>query len=83
MLALVAGTQKASRVLEWIGSHPFNGQVDFVEVSWGPAAVHGAAKDSDVSAAPPVFHGHVLRGWDLSVSEDVAAVDLLRHAACN
>ena len=76
------GTQKGTRVLEWLSSHPVDGPVDFIEVSWGPAAVHGAARDSDIAAAPAIVHGEVSYGvlWDLSIPEDIGAVDqLLQH----
>ena len=48
----------------------------------GPAAVHGAARDSDVAAVPAVVHGEVSYGvlWDLSIPEDIDAVEqLLQH----
>ena len=72
-LASARGTQKGTRVLEWLASHPVAGSVEFVEVSAGPAAVHGAARDSDIAAAPSIVHGEVLYGvlWDLSVPEDI------------
>ena len=78
----VQATQKGTRVLEWCVPHPVNGSVDFVEISWGPAAVHGAARDSDIAAAPAIVHGEVSYGvlWDLSIPEDIGAVDqLLQH----
>ena len=48
----------------------------------GSAAVHGAARNSDIAAAPAMVHGEVSYGvlWDLSILEDIGAVDqLLQH----
>ena len=60
-----------------VGSHTIDGSVDFVEISWGPAAVNGAARDSDIAAVPAVVHGEVSYGVlrDLSVPEDIGAVE--------
>ena len=82
VLASARGTQKGTRVLEWLASHPVDDSVDFIEVSWGPATVHGAARDSDIAAAPAIVHREVSHGvlWDLSVPEDIGAVEqLLQH----
>ena len=82
VLASARGTQKGTRILEWLASHPVDDYGDFIEVSWGPAAVHGAARDSDIAAAPAVVHLDVSYGvlWDLSVPEDIGAVEqLLQH----
>ena len=51
-------------------------------MSWGPAAVHGAARDSDIAAVPAIVHGEVSYGvlWDLSVPEDIGAVEQLLKA---
>ena len=56
VLASARGTQKGTRVLEWLASLPVEGSVEFVEVSWDPAAVHGAARDSDIAAVPAIVH---------------------------
>ena len=82
VLASVRGTRKGTRVLECLAAHPVGVSVDFVEVSWGPAAVDGTARGSDIAAAPAIVHREVSYGvlWDLSIPENIGAVDqLLQH----
>ena len=72
--------RRAPESLSGWPSHPVDGSVEFVE---GAAAVHGAARDSDIAAVPAIVQSEVSYGvlGDLSVPEDIGAVEqLLRHS---
>ena len=77
--SVLASARALRRVLEWLASHPVDGSVEFVEVSWGPAAVHGAARDSDIAAVPAIVHGEVWSSMGPFSSRGHGAVEQFLH----